>query len=201
MRTRTSAASGKNYTMAIAALRRPVLRQIARGLGAESGLVRDYRQLGGPLRAFLIRQTRCPYEADDLLQEVFVRLLRADDQQQVRNPRAFTFKAATNLLRDRSRRCHTRMLRNVIPDWELQLQDSGGEPSLFLEVQQTIERLVRTIAKLRPNTRRAFLLYRLDAQPHAEIAAQMGISVRMVEKHISVAMGTLRHTVLDHAGR
>jgi len=50
----------------------------------------------------------------------------------------------------------------------------------------------RAVPALKPRTREAFLLHRLNGDSYASIAMQMDISVSMVEKHIMSAMTTLR---------
>jgi RNA polymerase sigma-70 factor (ECF subfamily) len=75
---------------------------------------------------------------------------------------------------------------------EIEITDSAGEPDGNLEAQQTLAALLDTLGGMREATRRAFWLYRIESWPHARIAADMGITVSMVEKHISYAMSALR---------
>ena len=84
------------------------------------------------------------------------------------------------------------MMRNSVPAGTLELVDSAAEPSGVVERQQTLAAFEAAVAEMRPNSRQAFLLYRLHARSHNEIARQMGISVSMVEKHVSTAMTVLR---------
>lgn len=151
-----------------------------------------YRDLDAPLRAFLARRTHSMCDAEDLAQEAFLRLLRMEDRDGIRSLKSFLFKTATNLARDRVRRSHTRMMRGAVPASEIDLPDTGTEPSQTLESMQAAAAFTRVLNELRPSTRQAFLLYRLEACSHAEIARQMGISVSMVEKHVSAAMAALQ---------
>ena len=66
-----------------------------------------------------------------------------------------------------------------------------------LRLMQMAERFERVIAALRPRTREAFLLYRFDACSHVQIAQRMGVSVSMVEKHVSSAMAALQAARTD----
>jgi RNA polymerase sigma-70 factor (ECF subfamily) len=167
-------------------------------LGMEAGASRRqmaevFYGLGAPLRAFLAQQTRSLDDADDLVQEIFLRLWRMGGRSEIRSLKAFAFKMACNLVKDRSRRTYTRMMRNAVPVSDIQLSDGcEGEPSSVVESLQTLAAMAQTIAQLRPSTRQAFLLYRLEACSHSEIADRMGISVSMVEKHVSQAMAALR---------
>jgi len=160
-----------------------------------------YQRFDTPLRAFLTRQTRSIHDAEDLAQEVFLRLWRMGARSEIHSLKAFAFKTASNLLKDRGRRAYTRMMRNAVPTEELELPDFGGEPCGVLESLQTLAAIAATIAQLRPSTREAFLLYRLEACSHAQIAERMGISVSMVEKHVSGAMAALHAAGVEHRDR
>lgn len=184
--------------MAVAVDRIGRLQRAARARAAASDeFAHCYRNFDAPLRAFLARQTRCVSDAEDLAQETFLRLLRMDDRGQIRSLKAFLFKTATNLIRDRGRRAHTRMMRSAVPASDVDVPDIGAEPSRSVESMQMVALFARTVAALRPSTRQAFLLYRLEACSHAQIAQQMGISISMVEKHVSAAMAALHSAGID----
>jgi len=155
-------------------------------------LAESYACLHAPLCAFLASHTHSIHDAEDLAQEVFLRLWRMEDESQIRSLKAFAFKIASNLLKDRGRRTYTRMMRNSVPAGALELADSAGEPCGVVEGQQTLAAFEAAVDGMRPSSRQAFLLYRLEARSHGEIAQQMGISVSMVEKHVSTAMTALR---------
>lgn len=188
--------------MAVAVERMRSLRHAnGRGVGslASRRMTHLFESLDGPLRAFLAQQTRSRDDAEDLAQEIFLRLWRMGERSEIRSLKAFAFKMACNLVKDRSRRMHTRMMRQAVPAGEVQLSDLGeGEPSSVVQSQQTLGIVVEAIAKLRPSTREAFLLARMEAWPHARIATQMGISVSMVEKHVSQATAVLRKASVAH---
>src|SRR6185369_12165363 len=57
-----------------------------------------------PLLAFFSRRLSDQSEAEDLVQEVISRLLARSGRPSIRNPDAFVFQVATNLLRDHTRR-------------------------------------------------------------------------------------------------
>jgi RNA polymerase sigma factor (sigma-70 family) len=183
--------------MAVATDRLQGLRRAGQG----GQLTESYQCFDASLRAYLARQTRCTHDAEDLAQEVFLRLWRVGAPSEIRSLKAFAFKAATNLLKDRSRRTYTRMLRNAVPVADVDLPDFGGEPSSVVESLQTLAVIARVIAGLRPTTRDAFLQYRLEARSQADIAANMGVSVSMVEKHVSCAMTAMRSAGVEYQDR
>jgi RNA polymerase sigma factor (sigma-70 family) len=152
-----------------------------------------YRRHHRALHAFLARGSRVSHEADDLAQEVYLRLARMGAAAApLRSPKAFLFKTATNLLRDRSRRSYTRMSNVSVSAHDVEIQDTSAEPSRVLESRQQLSAVARAVEALKPATQRAFLLNRLEAKSYTQIAAEMGISISMVEKHVSAAIAVLR---------
>jgi RNA polymerase sigma-70 factor (ECF subfamily) len=66
------------------------------------------------------------------------------------------------------------------------------------DTHQAIDRLfTEAIAKLPPKCRLAFMLSRFDGLTYPQVAAKMGISVKMVEKHITRALIACRLAVGD----
>lgn len=161
--------------------RRPAWREIAAW----------YRSFDRPLGAFLLRATRSQADAEDLKQEAFLRLWHAHSHSHIDNPRAFLFTTAANLVKDRSRRAYTRMARTAVCVKDIDIPDFASEPSRIAESGQVFAQIVQTLAGLHPNTQKAFLLDRVQLHSQAEIAAQMCITVSMVEKHIRNAMTAL----------
>lgn len=187
--------------MAVAVDRMRNLRHAnERGVGSAASrqMIDVFQGLDAPLRAFLAQQTRSLHDAEDLVQEIFLRLWRMGARTEIRSVKAFAFKMACNLVKDRSRRTYTRIMRQSVSAGDVQLSDMGeGEPSSVVQSLQMLGIVAETMAKLRPSTREAFLLYRMEAWSHARIAAQMGISVSMVEKHVSQATAALRNAGVE----
>lgn len=136
---------------------------------------------------FCWRSLRNREAAADLVQESYVRVL---GEQAVREPRALLYHTARNLLVDSHRRAAVRQHEELdaLPDaahptapWHLQ-------PEQALEQRQDWQACVAAIDALPPRCRDAFVLHVFEELPHAQIAARMGISVSMVEKHIARGM-------------
>lgn len=154
-----------------------------------------------PLMAFFLRHTADRAEAEDLTQEVFVRILKGAAGGQVQAPDAFVFTVAANLLRDRLRlRISKRADRHV----SLDLAPTDDTPSEPLNIaaetvsaeralmdRQRLRAVLRALEELPPRTRDIFVLSRLEKLKHAEIASRMGVSVSAVEKNLVRAVAHL----------
>src|SRR5580698_3288572 len=111
---------GGDASMAVAVDRMQSLRVAALG-AVDEQLASCYQSFDAPLRAFLARETRSIQDAEDLAQEVFLRVWRMGGRGEIRHLKAFVFKTATNLLKDRSRRTYTRMMSRAVPAADLDL--------------------------------------------------------------------------------
>lgn len=143
-----------------------------------------------PLRRYFRKRSYDPAEVEDLVQEVFCRLMAKDDPQRIDNPEAYVFQAAANLLRDRARRHRTWAAAR--DELSSQSQDSIEEisPERVLQGRQAVADLRRALMELPERTRVIFVLHRFEEIKYSEIAARLGISVSSVEKHM---MDAIRH--------
>lgn len=143
-----------------------------------------------PLIAFFARRVRSSAEAEDLTQEVFLRMVRRLGEGGVDNVEAFLFRTAVNLLRDRSRRGKTLASREV--DFAQRLGDVDDlSPERLFDSRQSLSQVVAVLAELDERTRDAFILHRLEGMKHAQIAEVLGVSVSSVEKYIVKALALL----------
>ena len=149
------------------------------------------------LRAFFQR-TVSESEAEDLLQELYVRLIRQVDRAPPTNCKGFLFSAAANLLRDRWRRRAARRLDQTDSlDGFGDLKDQEEhDPSLWTEQIEQLEQLDRALGQVSDKAARAFLCHRVEGCSYADIAGRMGVSVSMVEKYISSVLAELREARL-----
>jgi RNA polymerase sigma-70 factor (ECF subfamily) len=133
-----------------------------------------------------------PADAEDMTQEVFVRLASLDSCVMLRRPQAFIFTLARNLLRDRARRLHIRAGARSVEIDHLDLCCTQPTPEEHLELEQELAQAERMLATLKPSARLAFVMHRVHGETYSAIASRLKVSVSMVEKHIMSASGVLR---------
>ncbi|WP_394790988.1 RNA polymerase sigma factor [Rhodoferax sp.] len=150
---------------------------------------------------FLSRKVSDRSTAADLVQESYVRVYTAQAAgSSIHDPRALLYRTARNLVIDHQRHGVVRADVEISPK-EATPADAPGprdwEPEAALSSRQGVSALVAAIDNLPQRCRQAFMLNRFDGQNYAQVAAQMGISVKMVEQHIKLALDTCercRHT-------
>ncbi len=154
-------------------------------------VTRYYRELLN----FLTRAVRDRHAAADLVQESYARVLAAQQAgKTIRDPRALLYRTARNLLVDQHRRAEVRGETAPLPDNEepAGLDSTAGpaalQPDAILASREDLAAVLATIDRLPPRCREAFILHKFDGLSYAEVAAQMGISVRTVEMQLQIAM-------------
>lgn len=140
------------------------------------------------LRAYL--QARFPTLADhdDLVQETYTRLLRAQANGGVRYPKAFLFTAARNAAFDLFRRRGAKPTEVVTDLVELTvLEDRPGVGEL-IDQSYELEVLADAVRALPDRCRQVIMLRYLDGLAYKEIAVQLGISAETVKVHMAKGM-------------
>lgn len=147
------------------------------------GLTRRVRRL----RSILRLQGRTREDADDLIQEAFLRLHVYCQEGEVHKEDAFLTRTVLNLSIDLHRKEHRECYVEE-PAEALSLIDIRPTPDKELAIQQRLSRVYSVLESLDPRTREIFLLHRLEGDRCAQIARTFGISVSAVEKHIARAV-------------
>lgn len=169
-----------------------LVRHVDQQCAAADMAAEAYHQLGVALVGYLRANLRCNEEAQDLAQEVYIRIARYPNVSDVQNFRAFVFTIAKNLLRDKSRRCATKLKASSISVDDVALLAVDGDPVAQLEAEERIQQMEFVISKLRPACRKAFMLSRTDGMKYSDIAEQMKVSVSMVEKYVCSVVNALK---------
>jgi len=128
-------------------------------------------------------------DADDLVQDSFVRLADAGRGKLFHKPEAYLSRIAGNLLRNRARAAfHRSIAQNDIADHPAA---GATDMTAMLEARDMLGRLEAAMEKLNPKTREIFMAHRIDGASYAEIAERMELSVKGVEWHMTKAIAQL----------
>jgi RNA polymerase sigma factor (sigma-70 family) len=148
-------------------------------------MIKNWQAVFSRVRAALMRRGRSEQDADDLVQEAWIRLACYQRDQDVAQPEAFLMRAALNLSIDahRARVNHGEqvMLEDVV------LVDATPSAEAVLLGRERMARLSVCLGRLNDKTRAIFLAHRIDGMSYQEIARVHGLSVSSVEKHIAKA--------------
>jgi RNA polymerase sigma-70 factor (ECF subfamily) len=172
----------------------PITGQIS---DASGELARRSQAMRGALTRYFARQVRDPSEVDDLVQDVFLRIVKRGGTEGLDRLDAYVFETAASVLKDRHRRRRVRASdQHVAFEPDAHAQSDLG-PDAALAGRQALKATTRALMELPERTRTVFILRRLENLPYREIATRLGLSVSAVEKHMLRAVQHLMSRAED----
>jgi RNA polymerase sigma-70 factor (ECF subfamily) len=149
-------------------------------------MIDDWPRVFSRVKAALRLHGRTGHDAEDLVQEAFVRLANYERQNVVEKPEAFLMTTAINLSTD-SYRARASRGEQVLLEDDVLVDTAPGIEEVMLS-RERIDRLSECLQRLPEKTRNIFLAHRVEGLPYKEIARLHGLSVSSVEKHMAKAM-------------
>jgi RNA polymerase sigma factor (sigma-70 family) len=149
----------------------------------------------GPVRGWLTRyfrrRVRDLAETEDLVQDVFARMVARDSTEPVEHLGGYVQKTASSVLTDWIRRRSSHAANFHVP-FEPDLHgEEEADPARILDGREELQAATMVLLQLPERTRTVFVLRRLEGQRFQDIAAKLGISVSAVEKHMVRAIHLL----------
>jgi RNA polymerase sigma-70 factor (ECF subfamily) len=157
---------------------------------AETELVQLNRRFRPALMAFFVRRLRNHADAEDMTQDVFLRLAKTDAPT-MQSPEAYIFQTAANLLRDRGRREKVRADYRARLRGEPEADVDPLDPLRFATDRESLNQFAVALRELPEKTRAIFVLYRLENVDKRAIAEAYGLALSSVERHLAKAMAHL----------
>lgn len=137
---------------------------------------------------FLRRRLSVADDAEDVAQETYIRMMKYEGSSELNSPSAMLFRIALNVAKDHGRSAVARHASRHTELQEMEFISESPSAERELLASQTVELVLEVIEALPPKCRQVFLLSRASDMTYPEIATHCGISVKMVEKHISKAI-------------
>jgi RNA polymerase sigma factor (sigma-70 family) len=144
------------------------------------------------VRGWLRRHVRTlgTHDIDDLVQEAYERLWSAD-YGHIANGRSYLFAVIRNLLLEQARHARVVPMERLGEIDLLLIPSEEPGPDRRASARQELERLERIVADLPERCRRAFELQKFHGLTQREIALEMNITEKTVEKHLAVALARI----------
>lgn len=150
-----------------------------------------YKTLGKPVWRFIYFKCGDSAQADDLVQEAFVKLWQNCAKVSVKKAKSFLYTVCNNAFLNEV--AHKKV---VLKHARKQLEKTNFQsPEFLMEEAQFQEKLKNALENLTEAQRTAFLLNRIEGKKYAEIAEMLNISVKAVEKRMSQALASLRREI------
>jgi len=149
------------------------------------------RYRGALNRFFESRAPQLRNDAEDLTQEVLIRIARRGEGEPIERINGYVFQTASSVLTDRARRSAVRAGDRHVGYDEDQHAIEDFSPERVLLAREQVAMVRTVLERLPERVRAAFVLHRFDELGYAEIAKRLGVSVSSIEKYISQAMKEL----------
>lgn len=147
----------------------------------------------GVLKGFFRKRVGSPVDAQDLSQEVYLRMLRLSESEVIHNPEAYLYTVARNLAKEHSvleRQRHSQVDVQA-PGLEVELADLPAFEE-EADAQLRAARLKEVLGQLSAKCQAAVVMQYRDGLSYAEIGARLGISHNMVKKYLVQALAHCR---------
>ncbi|KIA82432.1 RNA polymerase sigma factor [Flavobacterium sp. AED] len=144
------------------------------------------------LRNFLFYKYGNKDQADDLTQEAFIKLWQNCAAVPIEKAKSYIYIIANN--NSLNEIAH----QKVVLEYEKNFagfDKTNENPEFILEEKQFKSKLLKSIENLNETQRVAFLMHRIDGKKYNEIAEELNISVKAVEKRIHLALVQLRKEI------
>lgn len=162
-------------------------------------LVEHYRR---PLFGFILRMTEGRGDADEIFQEVWIRVIKSQHRYTHKNFKSWLFRIAHNLVIDRARK------RKPIVDlqagredeesvFETHVVDPGITSAAQIDARTIGEHISRAVRQLPTEQREVFLLRTEADMPFKKIASIQGTSINTALARMQYALSKLRDLLKD----
>lgn len=149
------------------------------------------------LRAKLRRRCSSPSEVDDLIQDVYYRILKSDSVEHVRDPKAFLMQTAKNILIDRLRHDAVVHIEAVANLEELDLPESAPSAERVALARAELKWVLGLVSNLPDRCKRVFRARKIYGLSQDETAASLGITENVVEKEMSRGLKLVAQMVAE----
>ncbi len=153
------------------------------------------------LRGWLKSRFPADCDIDDVLQESYVRVLKAREREEMLSPKAFLFATARNLAVDMVRRKRFLNAETLVENDALAVLDERAGLRETISKNQELELLTKAIQSLPERCRRIFTLRKVYCLSQPEIAAKMGVSVHTVSAQLTIGVRKCRDYMEAHCDR
>lgn len=129
-------------------------------------------------------------DAQELAQETFLRLLRVDRADLVRDPQAYLYRIARNLVYERA--CKALPIERWADDSELEALADPSAPEADADRAALNEKVERIVAELPPRHQAIILLFCHEGLSQREIGERLSLSKSMVQKCLAQGLALCR---------
>lgn len=143
------------------------------------------------IRSFAYYKTGDVDLADDIVQEVFLKLWTNRGDVKVDTVKSLLYTIASNTIKNHFK--HQKVVYNF--QKQDQTNEFSDEADADLRQEELDRKLQNALSEIPEKSREVFLMNRIEGLTYSDIADRLGLSVKAIEKRMSEALSILRSRI------
>lgn len=158
-----------------------------------------YRRHRGPVYRFILRRCGSGASAEELFQDVWLKLIQARERYEVSAKfTTYLYRIANNRVIDYFRKVAAATVPDTEPGAEQQPGPACAQPERRAEIGQQAQQLLDAIAALPAEQQQVFLLKEEAGMSLAEIAETLGVNAETVKSRLRYALKKLKSAMAEY---
>ena len=156
-----------------------------------AGFIDLFNQMYSPIKNFVYYKTGDIAIAEDIAQETFLKLWEKRNEIRQQTVKSLLYTISGNLCKNRFEH------QQVVFEFTSQIRqnETSVSPEFELELKEFNEKLQNAIGRLNEKNRIVFLMNRIDGLTYKQIAENLNISQKAIEKRMKTALSELKKTI------
>ncbi|WP_040279791.1 RNA polymerase sigma factor [Psychroserpens damuponensis] len=150
-----------------------------------------YKMFSKDLRRFIFYKTQDLDKTEDILQDTFIKLWDNCSKVKYESVKSYLYTIANNTFLNTIK--HDKVVRKH--QHSLRVHKNNETPEFILLEKEFMDKLERTINALPEKQKEVFLLNRIEKKTYKEIALQLDVSVKAIEKRMHLALVVIREEI------
>jgi RNA polymerase sigma-70 factor (ECF subfamily) len=150
-----------------------------------------FNRLYSPIKNFIYYKTGDIELADDIAQDTFIKIWEKRNEIRNETVKSLLYTIAGNLCKNRFE--HQQVVFEFANNF--QQNETSVSPEFELELKEFNDKLQDAIGNLKDKNRVVFLMNRIDGLTYKQIANNLGLSQKAIEKRMKNALDELRKTI------
>jgi RNA polymerase sigma factor (sigma-70 family) len=140
------------------------------------------------IRAWLRQNRVVDLDVDDVIQEMYTRIVSMESFEAIQNPKQYCFQIVHSVVVDHARRARIVSIYSVADVDDLGVAGQEADPEQNMSFREEIKRISDAVATMPERTRDVLMMRRVDGLSQRETASRLAVTEKTVEKHLARAV-------------
>ena len=150
-----------------------------------------FKEYAKDLRAFVFFKTKDLATSEDIVQEAFLKLWNNCGNVDYNKVKSYLYTVCRNIFLNKVKHDNIVLKHST----SITKQEDNESPEFVLLEKEFHDKLVKAIEDLPVKQKQVFKMSRLEKKKYSEIALELNLSIKAVEKRMHLALKTLREKI------